>query len=201
MHRKPSYWAMPKLCGLHAEEFGAFTISSGSRRKLVAELLVHWRVCGHDIPELIPLVLIAQRKRKKREAERLDVASPGSCKKGESLFVKGEWGMCMYVCLGKQSVFAGFDFSVYSLNCKRTKQKSASFIIIIFSWVVARWKPQTSLTPSLILLPVLAAYFCLLQLPDLSLVYIPVILLSLSLVLQLAQREKGKYNENMEREG
>lgn len=65
---------MPKLCGLHAEELGAFTISSGRRRKLAAELLVHWRVCGHDTPELIPLVLTAQRKRKKREAEMLYVA-------------------------------------------------------------------------------------------------------------------------------
>lgn len=77
--------------------------------------------------------------------------SPGSCKKGESLFVKGEQGMCLYVCLGKQPVFAEFDFPVYSLNwlsniiviksvsalafflLGQIQQKSESLVIIIFS--------------------------------------------------------------------
>lgn len=78
---------------------------------------------------LTTLVLIPARGRKEKQ-KGLDAVSwqstpkemkygsqwPTFVKKGESLLAKGEWEMCLHAHLGKQPVFAEYDFPVHSLD-------------------------------------------------------------------------------------
>lgn len=64
-------------------------------------------------------------------------------KKGESLLVKGEWEMCLHAHLGKQPVFAEYDFPVHSLDWLSSIIVINSFsalALFLLGWM--QWKSE-----------------------------------------------------------